>query len=135
MWIAKLVKSVRNGKRLDVLIEYTDGTETFTDVLPVDQVPSDDFINKLVATRISQLDNQDTLKGKLVDNTAIIPAVTPTPTPAEQVRQAYRAQILLVKRLLAAVALGALPANDKQVTDAQEQLRTDFKPEYIDLFF
>lgn len=134
-WNASVVNKERIGQRIDITVTYSNGARSIQESYTFD---GSSDIGAELQSRV----DQHLAKLTAIDagDVAVKPgAVTPTPKPIDpeptpNPLKEYSTLLAHYRALKRAASDGVIDPNDKAVTDALAQLRTDYKPEYADLF-
>lgn len=141
MWTAKLLRKKRDGYRITLFFEFTNGTDTFVDELYFNYTQNLDTIKRELYRRIQYLNSVDTLESDIASGTITPEApppvvVDPPPaiTPEEQAQEDYKLKVLQMRGIYNAIQYGVLTGTEPLITTVRNYLKNNFKPEYITFY-
>lgn len=132
MYKATIKKSeIKNGL-LSVDVKFDDGTDVFTEKFETNQPQPQDWINQQVAKKIENINSLNTIKDSLPDGEISLP-VDITPTKSLE-RMEFEADLKTFSSFVSAVQQGIADRESPEFVALKNKLKTNFKPEYLDLF-
>ena len=141
MWTSKILRKQRDGFRIIVYVEFSNGIESFVDEIPLNYSQNLTTLKQELYKRISYLQSIDTLDtdvsvGVVSPEAPIIEEKIPLPpiTIDEQKREDYKLKVLQMRGIYTAIQYGVLDGTEKIVGDTRTYLKDNFLPEYITLF-
>jgi hypothetical protein len=135
MWAATVTnKQIDKRGNLVVTVEFTDGVKTITEDFATSQEQPSGWLEEQVGRKLKALDG---IAATVVPEVGAVIAkpVDPTPEPSgDAQRDAYAADIARYNQYLSAVRLGIAIDKEQDFIDLKDRLRTNFRPDYLDLF-
>lgn len=133
-YTAQIIEKQRQDGQLHVLLEYTNGTDTFRERMTSRSGQGGGWIKAEVARRIAELDGLDALETTIapgpVDG-APEPVAEPT---TETPRQKYERKLREFDAWLNALRQGVVTADRPAFVELKQWLRDKWRDDYIDLF-
>lgn len=131
-WTVKVLNKVLNKGQIDVTVEYSDGTETFSEIHTI-KAPGNFVFERQVSTRIAQLEALEAYAATIsigdVDLVALENKLADS--AAEIARKQYHGWVTQLTGAIEAVRLGVLMGVETQITDLRDNLKTNYIPVYI----
>ena len=135
-WKAIVLEKARDGFDMRVVVEYSNGTERNAKAYKFDG--SGDISAQLQAqidaqlTRFAKIDTAIAAVTTGTKEPSPAPSPTPAPTPDESARATFFANYENLKRLHEAVSHKVLLPTDKEVTDLELLVKSQYKAGYFD---
>ena len=134
-WTATVAnKQIDKRGNLIVTVEFADGVKTISEDFATSQEQPDGWLEEQVGRKLKALDG---IAATMVPDIGAVIAkpVDPDPVPAgDAAKDAYAADIARYNQYLSAVRLGIKIDKVQDFIDLKDRLRTNFQPDYLDLF-
>lgn len=141
MWEAKILRKQRDGFRIIVYVEFSNGSESFVEEIPLNYSQNITTLKQELYKRITYLQSLDTIDtdvsvGSVAPEAPVIEEKIPLPpiTVDDQKREDYKLKALQMRGIYTAMQYGVLDGSEKIVSDTRTYLKDNFLPEYITLF-
>lgn len=132
-YTARVVETqVQNGQ-LAVLLEYSNGAQTFRDKMTSRGGQAGDWVEREVERRLAELDGLDTLATKIQPG-EVKPKKKDEPQPQDSGRAAYEAKLREFEAWLQALRQGVVTVERPAFVALKDWLRANWRDEYIELF-
>lgn len=138
MWTAKKTNVSKQNGEIQITVEFTNGTDTFSEVLRSKTV-NDNFVSDYVKSRIEQLTKIDQLAtelGSVIDIPVVEtqPVVTPvvTKTAQEIALSDFVYHLGRYKKLLSLVSMGILDAKDASIATEKTYCTANYSLSMLD---
>lgn len=138
MWSAKKTNVTKVNGEIGITVEFTNGTDTFSEVLRSKTV-NDNFVSDYVKGRIEQLNKIDQLATDLesvVDITVVKepPVVPPVviETAKDIALREFSYHFGRYKKLLSLVNMGIIDAKDESIATEKSYCTTNYSPSMLD---
>lgn len=138
MWSAKKTNVAKQNGEIQITVEFSNGTDTFSEVLRSKTV-NDNFVSDYVKSRIEQLTKIDQLVTDLNTVTDIpvvtvtpVPKQEPVPTPEEVALSNYVYHLGRYKKLMSLVNLGILDSKDTSIEVEKTYCTTNYTIDMLD---
>lgn len=131
-WTAAVTNvDVTNGAlRIDVT--YSDGDRLVRDRIETRSGQSETWLADMVKRRIAELDGVDVLVASIAIGSVTL---SDDPPPSNTPRDQYSRKLNQFNAALNAVRMGLITEDAQVFSNLRTWLRTNFLPEYLDLFF
>ncbi len=71
MWQGNVARTERHGNTLDIIVSYSNGTNTFDETITTDRAQTDDWLSNQITARLNQLNALDDYETNLSQNPII----------------------------------------------------------------
>lgn len=113
-----------------IVVIYTNGTDKFTETYQLRGIS--DAQNAII-NRLSQLNSVDLSQIKLGTFTPPVSSIPLPPNQAQLDQATFLVDLGQFKQMQTAISLGLKTINDKDFTDLQTKLKSEFLPAYVNL--
>lgn len=134
MWTTEIIsKSISNGV-LQVVVSFSDGTQTFTDKYETRNGQDANWLNDNIKRRIDDLTSVVAFADTITLGNYQI--VEPVPTPEEPLegKALYERKLKKFERMVAAIRKGATTDQNVNFINLKKWLKNNFDEQYLDLF-
>jgi len=122
MWTATLTNTTKNFNNIDYVVEFTDGTDTFSKTYKYSILDAHaESAKSKVKSHLYKLNNPTDLATGAIDTT------TATPTAQEL----WNEDLLKLEYVQHLIDLGVLNGTETPVVALRNKVKADFKPAYI----
>lgn len=129
MYTAKIINKNFLGDRLTVVVEITDGVDTFTETIHINQAKEADFIPRIVRQKVAERNRFKEYADSLTID-AEVPLDEPKETPAQRKQDRFLRNYRKMLSLKKAVELGLSDAAEYAKLEAK--VKEDFELDYVD---
>ena len=131
MWTAKVIGKSKGGGRIVLKVEFTNGSESFQEEYIASSGSNSEWLKNLVRARVGALTSMYQFVDSIVVNDDVDASPPAPPTQAEQELSTFLSKYnrwLSVKR---AIDTGVLTGNEAPVQNLLNEVKTLFKPAYL----
>lgn len=134
-YTGKIVGKEFSNGRLHVKVQYSNGADTFNDIIETTQRQGKNWVEEQMRIRIVHLDALAAYFPTIEEGKEVTPEPTAPETPLHQTpRDEYAYNLIRFDKLIAAVAKGLTTSESEDFIALKKWLTDNFKIDYVDLF-
>lgn len=131
MWSAKIIGKSKSRGTITLKVEYTDGTEVFSEDYVSSAGANAEWLKNIVRGRIQGYESAYAFADSLSLESAVDTTAPAAPTQAEQDLKVFVEKYQRWCSVKRAIDAGILTGNETQVQNLLNDVKTLFKPAYL----
>lgn len=133
-YTARIIEKRRENGLLKVIVEYSDGINTFRDEIASRSAQDPNWISSEVQRRLTDLEGLDILEKSIQLGPVTLKSITTPKVKTSRPKQEYEANYKKFTAWLEALRQGIVTVDRKAFVDLKQWLIDNWKDEYVELF-